>query len=65
MTDILEILRTEDIRYIDGQYSGGYVPYTAVDALVEAGQAEIYWQGDQERGSRFVRLAGKKDEAAP
>lgn len=55
----IDILRTEDIRYIDGRYRGGFVPFEDLDALIEAGQAEIYWQGTQERGARFVRLVVK------
>ena len=54
----LKILKSEDIRYIDGRYRDGFVDQADLDAVIEAGLAEIYDNG----GMRFVRLIAKDKE---
>lgn len=50
--NILEILKTEPIRMIDGRYSTGFVDTDVLAGFITAGQIEIY----KIQGMQFVRL---------
>jgi hypothetical protein len=49
--NILEILKREPIRFIDGRYSDGFVKGADLNKLIELGWAEIY----DNNGTEFVR----------
>lgn len=43
---ILEILKTEDIRFFDGRYKDGFVNSSILTNLVTMGKAKICFMGD-------------------
>lgn len=55
MENILEILKNEDIRMVDGRYSDGFVDTDELRKLVDSGEAETYCKSE----FNFVRLARK------
>ena len=52
MKKIIDILKKEDIRAIDGRYSDGFVDIDDLLYLVSKGKAESY----TEKGFTFIRL---------
>lgn len=53
MNEVIQILKTEDVRLVDGRYSSGFVDEKELQKLILEGKAEIY----QNQGMSFVRLA--------
>jgi len=54
--NILKILEKEDIRWIDGRHSKGFVELNELPILLLEGSAEVY----ENQGMKFVRLKEKK-----
>jgi hypothetical protein len=52
---ILEILKREDIRMVDGRHSDGFVDTGELRKLVDSGDAETYCKSE----FNFVRLVKK------
>jgi hypothetical protein len=53
---LLEILKKESIRLVDGRYSNGFADLDDLNKLIELGQAEVY-----DNGMEFVRLVSRKE----
>lgn len=54
--NILKILEKENIRWIDGRYSNGFVDLNELPILLLEGSAEVY----EDQGVKFVRLRKKE-----
>ena len=49
---VINILKQEDIRLMDGRFRDGFVDLNVLNKLIEEGKAEIY----DNQGIKFVRL---------
>jgi len=54
MEYIMDILKHEDIRLVDGRYSGGFVDDVELELLVQRELVEVYRKDDD--SPAFVRL---------
>ena len=54
--NILKILEKEDIRWIDGRYSKGFVDLDELPILLLEGSVEVYVNQEM----KFIRLKEKK-----
>ena len=53
---VLDILQKENIRLVDGRYSGGFIDTEVLHYLIRTGEAETYMN----EIITFVRLKRKK-----
>jgi hypothetical protein len=56
-SEILEILKHEDIRVVDGRYSDGFVDDNELKKLISSGKVETYCVSE----FKFARLPHPED----